>query len=81
MQNEMRKGEAVEMMKRASAEIKALRGEIARLAPMAEAYEQLRTVLGLLPKPSRGMGEDVAWMLDRRIAELTAPPAKEEPVD
>lgn len=62
--------EAIEMMKRAAGEIRELRATIERLKPKAHAYDQLSAVLGLLPQPSQGYGEDVAWMLDKRIAEL-----------
>jgi len=64
--------EAIEMMKRASAEIKELRFQIARLEPKADAYDKLSIVLELLPRPRRGEGEDIAWKLDKRIAELEA---------
>lgn len=62
--------EAIEMMKRASGEIKSLRSHIERLQPKADAYDNMGRILALLPQPSRGMGEDVAWMLDKRIREL-----------
>lgn len=64
--------EQIEMMRRVSSEIKALRSEIDRLAPKADAYEKLSQVLALLPRPSQGYGEDVAWTLDKRIAEIEA---------
>lgn len=63
--------EFVEMGKRASAEIKMLRNHIAQLAPKAEAYDNIARVLALLPQRSSGDGEDVAWMIDRRVKELT----------
>lgn len=63
--------EFVEMGKRASAEIKTLRNHIAQLAPKAEAYDNIARVLALLPQRSSVVGEDVAWMIDRRIKELT----------
>lgn len=62
--------EAVEMMKRASAEIKDLRQRIDQLAPKAHAYDSLSAVLRLLPQPLQGYGEDVAYLLDRRIKEI-----------
>lgn len=62
--------EAVEMMKRASAEIKDLRRQIDRLAPKAHAYDNLSTVLRLLPQQSQSYGEDVAFLLDRRIDKI-----------
>lgn len=73
----MHDGEAIEMMKRASEEIKSLRRERDALAPKAHAYDTLTAVLGLLPRPSQGYGEDVAGMLDKRIKELQAEKAKQ----
>ncbi len=70
--------EAIEMMRRASAEIKVLRSEVDRLAPKAEAYDSLRAVLNLLPQRSQGYGEDVAWMLDKRVKELVEGLEKEK---
>lgn len=66
----MKDTEAIEMMQAASMEIKNLRAYIARLEPKASAYDNLSIVLDLLPKRSQGMGEDVAWKLDRRIDEI-----------
>lgn len=62
--------EAIEMMKRASAEIRELRHQIDRLAPKAHAYEVITQILGLLPQRSQGYSEDLAYTLDRRIEEL-----------
>lgn len=75
MTDGMSKSESIEMMKRCSNEIKDLRAQIARLEPKADAYDNLVTVLGLLPKTSRGFGEDLAWRLDKRIEELLQQPA------
>ena len=68
----MHENEQIEMMKRCSAEIKSLRAQIDRLQPKADAYEKLSIVLTLLPRPSQGYGEDVAWMLDKKVAEMEA---------
>jgi hypothetical protein len=62
--------EAIEMMRRASAEIKLLRKQIDVLMPKADAYDMIGKILNLLPAASRGYGEDVAYMLDKRIKEL-----------
>ena len=70
----MDKQEAIEMMKRASEEIKSLRRQIDRLAPKADAYDAIRELQGMIPRPSQGYGEDVAWMLDKRIKELLIVP-------
>jgi hypothetical protein len=62
--------EAIEMMNRCKHEIAGLRAEIGRLKPKADAYDSLATVLRLLPQPSIGMGEDLVWVLEKRIREL-----------
>lgn len=69
--------EAIEMMLRCKNEIQSLRAAIDRLQPKADAYDNLVTVLRLLPQKSVGMGEDLAWVLERRIKELSATPAEE----
>ena len=68
--------EAVEMMQRAIHDIEDLRRRVAQLAPKADAYDKLAIVLELLPKPSVGYGEDLVWILQKRIKEL-----QENPVD
>lgn len=70
--------EAIQMMRRASSEIKDLRRHIDRLRPKADAYDNLTKVLGLLPSRGEAMGEDVAWLLDRRISEIEAALKKAE---
>lgn len=67
--------EAIEMMNRCKHEIVGLRATIERLKPKADAYDNLASVLRLLPQPSVGMGEDVVWILDKRIRELAPEPA------
>ncbi len=69
--SETNKQEFIEMARRASSEIKDLRARIASLEPKAHAYEQLSTVLGLLPRQSGVYGEDLAYALDKRVAELS----------
>jgi hypothetical protein len=66
----MSDSEALQMMRRASDEIKGQRATIAKLQPKAEAYDAICAILGLLPGPSRGYTEDVAFLLDRRIEEI-----------
>lgn len=70
MSIEMTKDEAIQMMNRCKQEILSLRGVIARLEPKADAYDNLVRVLSLLPQQSVGMGEDMVWILDKRIREL-----------
>lgn len=63
--------EAIEMMNRCKEEVRGLRAQIDRLKPKADAYDNLACVLRLLPQPSQGAGEDLIWILDKRIRELT----------
>jgi hypothetical protein len=58
------------MICRCIEEISMLRHEIATLSPKAHAYDQITTVLGLLPKPSQGYGEDIIWRLKKQLEEL-----------
>ena len=69
--------EAIQMMSRCKAEIENLRAHIERLTPKAEAYDNLVTVLRLLPQANRASSEDLAWTLSRRIEELKAEAAAE----
>lgn len=71
--------EALEMMKRCREEILQQRRIIDQLAPKAQAWDQMCKVLNLLPQPSHGYGEDFAWRLEKRIAELKVAMTKPEP--
>ncbi len=73
MPPEISNQEAIEMMNRCKQEIIGLRAVIDRIKPKAEAYDNLVVVLGLLPRPSVGAGEDLVWIIDKRIRELTPP--------
>lgn len=79
MPPEISNQESIQMMNRCKAEIVSLRSVISHLQPKAEAYDNLVTVLRLLPKPSIGMGEDLVWVLDNRIRELEPKPKAEKP--
>lgn len=74
MSPEISNKEAIEMMNRCRQEIIGMRTTIDRLRPKADAYDNLVIVLGLLPRQSIGMGEDLVWTLDKRIQELTPKP-------
>lgn len=63
--------EFIAMGRRASDEIKNLRARLDNLAPKAQAYDAINHILDLLPQRSMGEGEDIAWRIDQRIAELT----------
>ena len=66
--------EALDMMNRCKHEIMGLRAQIDRLTPKADAYDKLAIVLGLLPRQSVGIGEDLVWVLDKRMQELQPKP-------
>lgn len=70
----MPNAEAIQMMERCKHEIRDLRAVIDRLKPKADAYDNLASVLRLLPQPSVGMGQDMVWILDKRIRELGPQP-------
>ena len=71
--------EAIEMMTRCKQEIQSLRAQIDRLRPKAKAYDNLAIVLSLLPRQSVGMGEDLVWVLDKRMRELKPDETTSEP--
>lgn len=75
MQDTISNKEAIEMMNRCKQEIISLRATIDRLQPKADAYDNLAIVLHLLPRQSMGMGENLVWVLDKRIRELEPKPA------
>jgi hypothetical protein len=70
--------EAIEMMNRCKHEIMNLKATIDRLKPKADAYDNLATLLRLLPQQGIAMGEDLVWVLDKRIRELSPKPAAVE---
>ena len=71
--------EAIEMMQRCAAELRQLRKERDTLVPQAEAYRVMRDIVGLMPQPARGYGEDLVWILEKRIKELESKPADDTP--
>lgn len=71
--------EALEMMNRCLSELSMLRDEIGRLAPKADAYDSIATILGMLPKPSRGACMDLVWTLKKRIREIEESAAPKPP--
>ena len=76
---EVTKDEFLAMATRASEEIKQLRAHIAFLAPKAQAYDSIAVVLSLLPQQHQGMGEDLAALLDRRVAFLSSVKEADQP--
>ena len=63
--------EALEMMIRCKNEIEILRNQISVLKPKADAYDAITQVLGLLPRPSQGRGEDVVWIIERESRKIS----------
>lgn len=61
----------LQMMRSASDEIKGLRRTIDNLAPKADAYDAIRQLQSMMPRQSQGFGQDVAWALDKLIADQT----------
>ena len=74
----MRNQDVIDMATRAAEEIEMLRREIDRLKPAAEAYHAICAILRLLPVPTQGYGEDVAYRLRKQAEELRAVPAGED---
>lgn len=79
MPPEISNQEAIKMMSRCKHEIVSLKATISRLQPKAEAYDNIASVLSLLPRQSVGMSEDLIFVLDKRIRELTPKPAENTP--
>jgi hypothetical protein len=79
MRDTMEVRETLEMMNRCKHEIMGLRAQIDLLTPKADAYDKLAIVLGLLPRQSVGMSEDLVWVLDKRMRELQPKPEVAEP--
>lgn len=69
--------DTADMIQRCIEEIEGQRREIATLRPRAEAYTTITQILGLLPQPSQGYGEDLVWRLKRELAELQPKPETE----
>lgn len=76
MSPEISNQEAIDMMNRCKQEIIGMRATIDRLKPKADAYDNLVIVLNLLPRSSIGVGEDLVWIIDKRIRELTPKPVE-----
>lgn len=81
MPPEINNKEAIDMMSRCKQEILNLRAEINMLRPKAEAYDNLATLLRLLPRPSVGASEDLVWILDKRMRELKPTPEALNPAE
>lgn len=65
--------EQLQMMRRCRDEIQALRHRLNFLEPRAEAYETITTLVRYLaPRTGQGAGEDVVWILEKRMREIEA---------
>lgn len=66
--------EAIEMMKFCRQEIISMKAQLEHLKPKAEAYDNITSILRLLPKGSEAYTQDLTWRLEKRIKELTPKP-------
>ena len=73
----MENTEAKQMMTRCRNEILELRKRLSEVEPKADAYDQLRAVISMLPKQSQGYGEDVIWIIDSEMKKLDKLEAEE----
>lgn len=72
--------QVIDMAQRCIEEIEQLRRVNAALAPKAEAYDLLKSVVDLIPcRNNRGEGEDIVWRLKRQIADIKAQDADSGP--
>lgn len=73
MADQPKRDELNGLLMQAREEIAALRQQVARLWPKAEAYDHIATILKLLPKQGTPMGEDVLWKIDKHFEQLATP--------
>jgi hypothetical protein len=66
--------DAAQMIQRCIEEIQGLQNQVAVLSPKAAAYETVTQILGLLPRPQQGYGEDMIWRLRNELAKLQPKP-------
>ena len=66
----MTANETIDIMERCSQEIKSMRRRIGELETKANAYDSICIILGLLPRPSVGYGEDLAWRLNSDVKKM-----------
>ncbi len=78
----MHNKEALEMMYRCKDEFESLRRHIAQLEPKAVAFDLINKVMSYVPdRNSQGYGEDIVWVLKRRINEIEAQEKEPLPPD
>lgn len=66
----MKDKDVIQMIDRVCDEITTLRQRVAVLEPKAHAYDAITDILGLLPRPSQGYGEDIIWRLRKEQEQL-----------
>lgn len=64
------------LLEEAAREIRHLRSALRDLEVKAEGYSAILMILGLVPRQSQGMAPDLAWVIDRFLADT----AKTEPM-
>ncbi len=74
MPPEISNQEAIEMMKRCKQEIIGMRATIDRLKPKADSL----SCWAYCPVRASAWGEDMVWMLDKRIRELEPKPGSDK---
>lgn len=62
--------DTIDMMRRTAADIRTLRRTIEVLAPKAEAYDAIITVLGFSARRAETMSEDLASRLEQKAEAL-----------
>ena len=75
----MENTEVLQLIRRCTDEIKTLRKQIDYLKPKAEAYEAMLVILQLVPRGGMmGEGEDLVWLLDRKVRDIENEEARKE---
>lgn len=63
--------ETIEVLEKAKHEILSLKNQINHLKYKADAYDNISSILRLIPFPNRqGMGEDIGWLIDQHISDM-----------
>lgn len=72
---DMSNNEAIQMLNRCKHEIIQMRETINQLRPKAEAYDNISTIIRIFfVHPSKGYGEDITWIIQKLIDEMTPKP-------
>lgn len=68
----MSRPELLHLLRVAHDEIVVLRRKVAELEPRARAYDNIDRIVGMIPYPSQGYGEDVAWRIKTVVERIEA---------